>query len=47
MNQVPAELADYNPDEIGKECISTSTDQEKDYILPKTVGGPSLGGQEY
>ena len=42
MDDVTTELADYDLDEIGKEFISTSTDQEKDYILPKTVGGSKV-----
>ena len=42
MNEVTPERADYNLDEIGKKLISTSTDTEKDYILPKTVGGSKV-----
>ena len=42
MNDVTLELAEYDLDEIGKEFISTSTDQEKDYDLPKTVGGSKV-----
>ena len=38
MYDVTTNFANYNLDEIGKEFISTSTDQEKDYILPKTGG---------
>ena len=33
MDDVTTELADYDLDEIGKEFISTSTDQEKNYIF--------------
>ena len=39
MSEVTAEIPNYSLDDIGKEFMSTSTDQEKDYILPKTVGG--------
>ena len=39
MDNVTSEFAEYDLNEIGKDFISTSTEQEKDYILPKTVGG--------
>ena len=40
MNNVTsAEFAEYDLNEIGKEFISSSIEQEKDYILPKTMGG--------
>ena len=42
MSEVTAEIPDYSLDDIGKEFMSTSTDQEKDYILPKTVGGSKV-----
>ena len=38
MDDVTSELAEYDLDKIGKAFISTSNDQEKDYVLPKTVG---------
>ena len=42
MDDVTSEFAEYDLAETGKEFISTSTDQEKDYVLPKTVGGSKV-----
>ena len=39
MKSVTMEFREYGLEEIGKEFISSATEQEKDYILPKTVGG--------
>ena len=42
MNNVTTEFAEYDLNEIGKEFISSFTEQEKDYILPKIVGGSKV-----
>ena len=42
MDNVTSEFAEYALNEIGKDFISSSTEQEKDYILPKTVGGSKV-----
>ena len=42
MDDVTSELIEYDLAEIGKEFISTSTDRDMDYVLPKTVGGSKV-----
>ena len=39
MKNVTTKFGEYGLKEIGKEFISSATEQEKDYILPKTVQG--------
>ena len=42
MDNVTSEFAEYDLNEIRKDFISSSTEQEKDYILPKIVGGSRI-----
>ena len=42
MKNVTTEFAEYGLEEIGEEFISTATESEKEYILPKTVGGTKV-----
>ena len=39
MKNVTSELGEYGLEEIGKEFLSSAKELEKEYILPKSVGG--------
>ena len=36
---VTKEFGEYRLEELGKEFMSSATESEKEYVLPKTVGG--------
>ena len=42
IKNVTLEFGEYGLEEIGKEFISSATGLEKNYILPKTVGGSKV-----
>ena len=39
IKNVTSEFGEYGLEEIGKEFMPSATESEKEYILPKTVGG--------
>ena len=39
IENVTSEFGEYGLKEIGEEFVSSATELEKEYILPKTVGG--------
>ena len=42
MRNVTSGFGKYELEEIGQECRFTANLTEKNYILPKTVGGPKV-----
>ena len=39
IDKVTSEFGEYGLEEIGKKVMPSATELEKEYILPKTVGG--------
>ena len=39
VKNITTEFGEYGLEELGKEVMSSATELEKEYVLPKTVGG--------
>ena len=42
MKRITSEFGEYDLEEILKEFISSANELEKEYILPKTIGGSKV-----